>query len=200
MTAREPVPGNPFPRTWLIAAAATLVLACGFLGALTLGRNVPPARLRAPRLPVEDGAPPAPLPPPPPSAGVEVERGEGVVVEQVGEVLIEGLPSDPLPGEVSAWPADGRGVSGAVREAGPRMRRCYEAELARDPDLEATIVARFEISAVEGVGRVTGLTFETPAGHEGLDACVTEVLSDLAFDAPTESVLVTYPLVFSTVE
>jgi hypothetical protein len=177
---------------WILAAMLAVLLlisvAVGFgLGRLEPARPAPTVRAHPAPVPV-----PARVPAPAPA-------GSEPAVESRGSAVVEGerLPSDALPGEASVWPVGKEGIDGAVRESLPRMKRCYEAELALDDGLEAEIVARFEIEAVDGVGRVTGLDLATAAPHDALDACITDVLADLAFDAPTEAVSITYPLVFA---
>jgi hypothetical protein len=177
-----------------VVLALALVLVAGVT---TVGAPlVAPALRPAPRPPAPQTSASSaqPDPTPPRRAAVPVASPAVVVARSPDPSL---LPSDPLPGEASVWPADGKGISGAVRESRPRLKRCYEAALEEDPDLGGQITAHFTLATVEGEGRVTDLDLETTTQHDALEACVSDVLAELAFDAPSDQVNVTYPLVFA---
>ncbi len=186
--------------------AGLAALALILLALLLIARNLPFA--------VQSGAPPpggdwvhaisvpgvpAGLPSLPPDL-VSPSRPPDDPPAILADPVPEPLPSDPLPGEVSAWPADGKGISGAVREALPRMKRCYEAAIERDPQLAGRITAHFALTEVDGVGRVTGLELETTTDQPDFEDCVGDVLAELAFDAPDDQVTVSYPLVFEATD
>ena len=94
---------------------------------------------------------------------------------------------------------DAEGITGAVREAAPELKHCYEGWLAVEPELGGRVEVAFVIVPDDGVGRIDEAHVAgTTVGHAVFEACVVSVMSDLVFDAPDERVDVTYPLVFRT--
>lgn len=89
-------------------------------------------------------------------------------------------------------------LRGVVRAASPKLKACYEAEIARDAQtLPDRTVMRFVIGAD---GRVVADSVEQkePAANAALGACVTDVVRALEFPEPKGGgvVIVTYPFVF----
>ena len=83
-----------------------------------------------------------------------------------------------------------------VRQSFGRMRLCYEAGLARDPNLQGTVVIRFVIDrqgSVPSASAGPGTDLPDPA----VVACVTGAMSNLAFPQPDGGVVtVNYPIRF----
>lgn len=105
------------------------------------------------------------------------------------------------PGD-SAWPITADGIQGAVAEALPELRACYQGWLIESPELEGRIVVTFFIEDVDGLGQITSSDVqESTTGHAAFESCVTSVVRDLAFDPPAAgAVNVNYPLVFAQEE
>ncbi len=83
-----------------------------------------------------------------------------------------------------------------LRQQSGRLRFCYEAGLAKNPNLEGRVAVRFVID------RAGSVSLASDAGSDLPDAavvsCVVRVVSGLTFPEPPDGIVtVTYPVVFS---
>lgn len=114
--------------------------------------------------------------------------------------------TEPKPGEAPAVRVGSTSLSGrlppeviqkVVRDAYGRLRRCYEAGLARDANLEGKLVVRFVINREGKVGEVTvaqGTTMPDTAAIE----CMVKEYEALTFPPPDGGIVtVVYPIMFS---
>jgi TonB family protein len=78
----------------------------------------------------------------------------------------------------------------------PDARRCYQRELARQPDLHGRVTLRFTITPSGEVSELR--VMENSSGSERLADCVRSVVQAHRFAPPTGGgpVVVTYPYVF----
>ena len=84
----------------------------------------------------------------------------------------------------------------AMRAGTPGLKRCYDAELAKDPAFEARVVVRFVISPT---GRIGSATLTSPSGRTAMDSCLLSTLRKLVFPKPHGgAVTVSYPLIFKS--
>tara|TARA_R110002096_G_scaffold401386_3_gene598216 strand:- start:2969 stop:3376 length:408 start_codon:yes stop_codon:yes gene_type:complete len=80
-----------------------------------------------------------------------------------------------------------------VRRKLPRIRHCYNKELADKPKLSGTIVAQFEISPAGDVQEVTAKGMDT----KRLESCVATSIKSIQFPKPKKGVVrVRYPFSF----
>lgn len=104
--------------------------------------------------------------------------------------------------EPTVWPASGEGIQGAMGEALPRIRRCYEQALELEPDMAGKIVVAFTIGTTDtasGVGQVldAGIADAT-IEQTTMDDCLLDAMEGLQFDPPADGELeVNYPFHFS---
>ncbi len=88
-------------------------------------------------------------------------------------------------------------IQKVVRDAYDWFRRCYEAALVRDPDLEGKVVVRF---VIDRQGKVDGVTLEpgtTLADKAAVECMLTEYRA-LSFPPPEGGIVtVVYPIMFS---
>lgn len=106
------------------------------------------------------------------------------------------------PGAHKPWPLDRDGIQGAVREALPEVRECYDAWVQQNPSLGGRVTMTFTIEPVVGQegARVTqARVSDQGLGHALMEGCVVQVFEDLRFQAPADGkpMNVTYPLDFS---
>ena len=100
------------------------------------------------------------------------------------------------------WPVDREGIRGAVREALPQVKDCYESWLEINPNLGGTLTVKFRI--IEDAAGEGGVVADAALGrsdmdHPFLEGCVLNAMSDLRFDRPPDGeVNVAYPLHFSS--
>lgn len=113
---------------------------------------------------------------------------------EAGDVVRPGKP----------WPIDRDGIRGAVQEAIPQMRECYEAWVQQNPSIGGRVVVTFTIEAIQGeegakvVGAKVG---DQGIGHAAMEGCVVNVFEDLRFERPADGkISVTYPVIFSNGE
>jgi len=111
-------------------------------------------------------------------------------------------PLDDPDAEPTVWPASGEGIRGAMDEALPKIRECYERALVGDPTIAGKIVVAFAIGTTDtaaGVGQVTraGIADAT-VEQTTMDDCLLDAMEDLQFDPPSDGEMeVNYPFVFS---
>lgn len=126
---------------------------------------------------------------PPPIA----PRGDGPA-PAVGDVVKPGRP----------WPLDRDGIRGAVQEALPDLRECYEAWAKLNPTFGARVTVTFTIEPEEGKegGKIVSAQLANQGmGHVAMEGCIVQVFEDLRFDRPKDGpIKVTYPVEFSTGE
>ena len=86
-------------------------------------------------------------------------------------------------------------IDRVIQAAKPRLTRCYQKEVNRDPSLMGTIQVRFEIAADGRVSnaRVTKATLQNDAVSE----CLTRTIGFLKFPARGRAV-VSYPFMFAS--
>ena len=158
----------------------------------------PAPRPRAQPSPAPSGAPrPSPAP----------DRGtEGADIETVGSQAEDRTPQAEAPAEepahaISVWPLNKEGIDGAVMEALPGMRDCYEDALARNPALAGRMAFTFTVADEDGIGKVTVVELDDgKVTDDGMIDCVLDAFEDLQFDPPQGGgeLSVNYPLTFQT--
>lgn len=144
--------------------------------------------------PVQDRITPLPKPPPP----AENTQSGSTASNAPAASTLSHLP--PLSDEIvqSAWAPTADGLKGAVAEASPRMKACYDTTLQDVPDLTGQLQIGFTVAEYEGIGRVTALEVLGGDFEDGpLEDCLLNVFGGLAFDAPDQPLDVTYPIAFS---
>ena len=113
-------------------------------------------------------------------------------------------PSVPDDAERMTWSVDRDGIQGAVREALPDIRECYEGWLRANPALAGKVTVRFTIAtdADDGErGKVTKAALvASDVGHPLMEGCVLNVMAGLAFEAPSDGkpLDVNYPIILQT--
>ncbi len=100
------------------------------------------------------------------------------------------------------YPVDRFGIRGAVRDAVPELKRCYESWVKLNPTLGGKMTVKFKIVDDEngpgGVVKNAALQ-SSELEHPFLEGCVLNAMSDLEFERPPDGeVDVTYPLRFSS--
>lgn len=104
------------------------------------------------------------------------------------------------------WSVDREGFDGAVREALPELRECYQEWLKVDPDIDGRVIFKFAVdvpldgeAAEDGtpLAAITELRIEdSTVGHPMMESCAMNVFSDLWFSPPEDgTVWVSYPVV-----
>jgi len=120
-------------------------------------------------------------------------------------------PDDSDPGDDEGelrtiWSVDKEGLDGAVREALPELRECYEEWLKLDPDIAGELLLKFAVgvpldgeAAEDGtpLAAITELRLaNTTVGHSMMEGCALNVFSDLWFSPPEDGpIWVSYPVV-----
>ena len=90
-------------------------------------------------------------------------------------------------------------IKGTVRAAFPRLRACYEPELAKEPKLKGIVSTKVVIGATGAIESVKPLGGSMPSA--AVRDCVTKVFTTLAFPQPEGGkVTVTYPIYFAPEE
>ncbi len=99
----------------------------------------------------------------------------------------------------SVWPISADGIKGAVAEALPKVRACYDAALVADPQLAGRFVVAFTIETVDEVGEVVEADVAgAPTDAPEFEDCLLGAMAELAFDPPDGVTKVTYPFVFGS--
>ncbi|MFH1464306.1 MAG: AgmX/PglI C-terminal domain-containing protein [Pseudomonadota bacterium] len=104
--------------------------------------------------------------------------------------------------EPTVWPASADGIHGAMREALPGIRRCYEQALAQDPSIAGKITVVFTVGTTDtapGLGQVLSAGIqEATIQQTTMDGCLLEAMEALQFDPPVDGDMeVVYPFTFS---
>jgi hypothetical protein len=130
----------------------------------------------------------------------------GPSTNQKDQAAEEGARADgegpQAPREPTVWPTSAEGIAGAMKEALPGIRRCYEQALAQDPTMAGTIAVTFTIGTTDtapGLGQVleAGIQ-EATIQQTTMDGCLLEAMEALQFDPPVDGETeVIYPFVFS---
>ncbi len=113
-------------------------------------------------------------------------------------------PDEPdEPDEPTVWPATPEGIRGALDEATPRIKRCYEQALEQHPELGGKITVEFAVGTVDtagGVGTVTRAGIgDATIDSTVMDDCLLDAMEGLQFDPPTDGdIEISYPFFFST--
>jgi hypothetical protein len=200
----------------------TLILAClGILAAvLLLGRRgLPPDTAGTPSGPTASSEPPAtegPRPEPPgsrPEAARDHSSAGGrpntpaappsPQPQAPDDGAREPAPSDPdAPPEATVWPATSDGIRGAMAEALPGVRRCYEQALEQHPDMAGKIVVSFTVGTTDtasGLGQVLEASIaDATIAQTTMDDCLLDAMEALQFDPPADGQMqVDYPFHFS---
>jgi hypothetical protein len=87
-------------------------------------------------------------------------------------------------------------IQATIRRSYDGFRKCYQSALARDPDIEGRVVARFVIARDGTVSNATndGSTFPDP----DTITCMLDGFRKLRFPAPEGGIVtVVYPIVFT---
>lgn len=103
--------------------------------------------------------------------------------------------------EVSVWPLNKEGIQGAVGEALPGMKACYDEALARDPALAGRMTLGFTVVDADGIGKVTVVELDNgEVADDGMIDCVLDTFEGLQFDPPQGGgeLAVSYPVTFRT--
>ena len=175
--------GSTDPTTPLVlgcAAVGALAMALGVGAYLLLARPTSPTGVAAPPVPM-----PMPMPLPAPATALAPESPPA--------------PAPPAPLADPPPPIEGAIPREAIRAAVQRhlseVRRCYEDALARDPTLEARVVAHFVVGTD---GSVRSASVDG-ADDVVLTTCIASRVRTWAFPAPEGGALVTvhYPFVLS---
>ncbi len=108
---------------------------------------------------------------------------------------------EPMP-EPTVWPASGEGIQGAMAEALPKIRRCYDQALLEDPGIAGKIVVAFTIGTTDtasGLGQVVSAGIaDATIEQTTMDDCLLDAMDELQFDPPVDGELaVNYPFMFS---
>jgi TonB family protein len=103
----------------------------------------------------------------------------------------------------SVWPASEQGIHGAMKEALPGIRRCYEQALEQDPSIAGTIVVHFVVGTTDtasGLGQVLSARIDEASVEQTImDDCLLDAMEALQFDPPADGEMeVRYPFTFST--
>jgi TonB family protein len=79
----------------------------------------------------------------------------------------------------------------------PKINRCYESALRREPQLSGKVKVRFAIVRSGDVKAVQVL--ENTTGHEGVERCVARVVGDIQFPSRRsgKALSFTFPFVFA---
>lgn len=103
------------------------------------------------------------------------------------------------------WALDREGITGAMAEARPEIKRCYEQWLADNPGLAGKMVATMVIEAAEEgaeVAKVHSVDLkDSELDHPFLEGCVLNAMEELRFENPTGDtgrLTVNYPFLFSS--
>lgn len=113
-------------------------------------------------------------------------------------------PSAPDDAERMTWSVDRDGIQGAVREALPDIRECYQGWLRANPALAGKVTVRFTIATDPDDGERGKVTkaalVASDVGHPLMEGCVLNVMAGLAFEAPLDGkpLDVNYPIILQT--
>jgi len=175
------------------AALAVLLMVVG-AGAALYFLNVPSAPAMAPVTPAFPPPPPIPAIPPapaPPPAIPPLPRDPSAAPSPVDP------PSEPP----AAAPSGRDSIQTTIRSHLSEVRGCYEAELARAPDLAGRLTVAFDIDPAGTVldARVEDTTLPGAPG-ERVGACILRHLRTWTFAPPESGALTTvrYPFVFAS--
>jgi hypothetical protein len=165
--------------------------------------------------------------PPPPRGDGARDRPEGPTPPPVGDHTRAGARDDPEadangqptpPGadaqdeqdapehqadpDPTVWPTSPEGIKGAIAEALPRIRRCYEQALAVDPQMAGTITVAFTIGTTDtaaGLGQVMSAGIaDASIEQTTMDTCLLDAMESLQFDPPADGdIEIAYPFTFS---
>lgn len=171
-------------------------------------RRPPPSSRR----PTHPAAPTGAWPPSGGSAGWTGPSAEasGEAQRQRADLDDEPLADDDPPLR-TIWPVDREGIQGAVKEAIPELKHCYEEWLKQDPALEGKLVLDFSIDVPEDgrtaedgteLAAITTIAVrDSTMEHPWMEACAMSVFGDLHFDPPAGGgVEVSYPVIFASIE
>jgi len=200
----------------VVGAIVAIGLAIAIVGAVDTGAPTPetppsPSAPRAnahppsataprprPRRPA--AAPPSPEPKPGPAAAPSADA----VGPPPDDPAEDPLAEEAAPAhDVSVWPLSREGIQGAVQEALPGMKACYDDALARDPALAGQMTLGFTVVDQDGIGKVTVVEFDDGAvTDDGMIDCVLDSFEELQFDPPEGGgeLSVSYPIAFSLEE
>jgi hypothetical protein len=107
------------------------------------------------------------------------------------------VPAKTVP--VGGPPADGltrNEIDAVIKASAGAIRSCYQAELAKSPDLAGKIVVQFRI---DGAGAVASASIKsTTMKSPPVESCVVGTIKKLAFPAKATA-SVTYPFIFTRV-
>jgi hypothetical protein len=89
---------------------------------------------------------------------------------------------------------DSQEIRATIAGANPHMKRCYEGELQKTPELAGKVVLAWTIQD----GKVTAIQLkEDTLKSEAVTMCMKGVLESLTFKAASKPLAVSYPWVFS---
>jgi hypothetical protein len=101
------------------------------------------------------------------------------------------------------YAATPEGIRGAVQEAAPKIKECYEGWVAANPDLAGHLKVSFTISTETDADEIAHVTrahvVDSELAHGLLEGCVLNMMEGLSFDPPEDGeITVTYPFKFDT--
>lgn len=112
----------------------------------------------------------------------------------------DGSSTELIPNEADGPPLTRDEIRLVVRAKLPQVRACFDAGLARAPDIGGRVVLRFTIQAD---GRADAITVEEDElGEPSVAECLCEQLRSWQFPRPRAgaSITVAYPFVFSSAD
>jgi hypothetical protein len=179
-------------------------------GASVAGPDVAPIAATTPAPGLDAGpdvADVAPAPPVPPGADAGAPLDAASAHGSLGMPAADASPTPaPEARERMTWAVDRDGIQGAVREAVPDIRECYEGWLRANPALAGKVTVRFTIASDPDDaerGKVTRAALvASDVAHPLMEGCVLNVMSGLAFEAPSDGkpLDVNYPIILQTDE
>ncbi len=196
-----------------IVAAGLAIAIVGAVDTGALAKGAPPS----PWAPRADAPPPSALAPSP-RTGRRAPAPPSETTEPEARGRDAGATAGPPPDDpteapwvdeadpahvVSVWPLSREGIQGAVLEALPGMKACYDDALARDPSLGGKMILGFTVVDHDGLGKVTVVELDDGAvSDDDMIGCVLDSLEGLQFDPPEGGgeLSVSYPITFSPEE
>lgn len=97
--------------------------------------------------------------------------------------------------------ANPSGIAAAVRSSLTEIKACYDAWLRTNPDLGGKVVVDFTLEqakAIPGEGRISSARITSSSvGHTVMEGCIVSVFEDLRFEAPTDVLEVSFPIIMT---
>jgi hypothetical protein len=124
------------------------------------------------------------------------ELGHRIFTENYRDGRLVSVTQYDASGERPGALLDKRGIAAIIRRSNPEARRCYEAELDKNPNLSGRVVLKLTITPMGTVSMVN--VSETTLNDAAVEKCLVGVLRKALFPTPGEKmIVVNYPFVFS---